>query len=254
MGRLAVLLYGVLAYCAFLVTFLYVMAFVGNAVVPKRIDTGPEGPVGAAVLINVLLLGLFAVQHTIMARPWFKARLTRIIPQAAERSTYVLAACATLALMCWLWRPITAVVWDVDLAAARGILWSLFLLGWGMVLYSSFLIDHFDLFGLRQVVLHWKGRQYTQPVFVQRSLYRLIRHPLMAGFLIGIWATPTMTQGHLLFAMVVSGYIFVGIFFEERDASRLLGEEYEEYRRTTPKLIPRFKRRRRPAPHAKSHA
>ncbi len=247
MGRLLTLIYGIVAYAAFLIVFLYLIGFVGNlAVVPKGIDSRATGPMGMAVLVNVLLLLMFAIQHTIMARPSFKEWWTKIIPQPAERSTFVLATSLVLAFMCAQWRPMTANVWQVENVAMQTLLWSLFAAGWIIALYSSFLIDHFDLFGVRQVVLHWQGREYTPRPFAQRSLYRLVRHPLMSGFMIAVWATPTMSQGHLLFAVVISCYIFIGIAFEERDLVRNLGEDYRRYRRETPMLFPIPKRRHRP--------
>ena len=238
MKRSLIFAYGLLAYAAFLVTILYAIGFVGNFVVPKSIDTGETGPIWLAVLINVGFLGLFAIQHTIMARPAFKRWWTRIIPAAAERSTFVLIASAILLMMFWQWRPISTVVWNVDTPALRFALIAVSMVGWAIVLYSSFLIDHFDLFGLRQVVLHLRGREYGQKPFTERSLYRMVRHPLMLGFLIAFWATPTMTAGHLLFALVTTGYILIGTRIEERDLVGHLGEAYVEYRRRTPMLVP----------------
>jgi protein-S-isoprenylcysteine O-methyltransferase Ste14 len=239
MTRTAVFVYGSVCYLLFLGTFLYAIGFVANWIVPKSIDTGEVGPRGAAILVNVLLLGLFAVQHTIMARPAFKAWWTRIIPAAAERSTFVLASCACLCLMFWQWRPMPEIIWDPQYPVVRGVLYGLCALGFGIVLYSTMLIDHFDLFGLRQVVLHVRKKDYTHPPFMERSLYRLIRHPLMLGFIIAFWATPTMTAGHLLFAIVTTGYMLFGIQVEERDLVRFLGDDYNQYRKRTPMLLPR---------------
>jgi protein-S-isoprenylcysteine O-methyltransferase Ste14 len=191
-----------------------------------------------AVLINGLLLGLFAVQHAVMARPGFKAWWTRIVPAAAERSTFVLSTCVVLALLVWQWRPIEGIVWRVDWPMAAGFLYAVSFLGWGIVLYSSFLIDHFDLFGLRQVWFYFRGKQYTSHPFVERSLYRLVRHPLMLGFLIAFWATPNMTAGHLVFALLTTGYILIGTRIEERDLVQFLGDAYLSYRARTPGLIP----------------
>ncbi len=243
MGRVAAVLYGLVAYASFLVTILYAIGFVSSLVVPKAINDGPVGPAGTAVLVNMLLLGLFAVQHTIMARPAFKAWWTGIIPRSIERSTFVIAASACLLLLFWLWRPLPSVIWHVENAAGRGLLAGLSLAGWAIVFYSSFLIDHFDLFGLRQVVLHARGIEYRHHPFVERSLYRFIRHPLMAGFLIAFWVTPDMTVGHLLFAGVTTAYILFGITIEERDLVKFLGDDYMAYRRRTPMLIPHPGRR-----------
>lgn len=240
LGRHATLAVGLIGYAGFLVTIVYAIGFVGNFGVPKGIDAGTGGPVGRAVLVNVLLLGLFAVQHTIMARPAFKRRWTRIVPSAVERSLFVLITVALFCLLFWQWRPMTAVVWDVQWPAARYLLITLMMTGWGLVFYSSFLIDHFDLFGVRQTYLHWRGIPYTQRPFVERSLYRWVRHPLMVGFMIAFWSTPTMTQGHLLFAAVTTAYILFGTFIEERTLLAHLGEDYAAYRRRTPKFIPRL--------------
>ncbi len=242
MGRLLILLYGLTSYAAFFVTFLYAIGFLSGIGVPKAINDGTVGPAATSILVNVALLGLFAVQHTIMARPAFKRWWTTIIPKPIERSTFVLVASGCLLLLYWQWRPLPDVIWHVESSAGRGILRGLSLLGWAMVLYSSFLIDHFDLFGLRQVVLHARGQPYKHHPFMERSLYRLIRHPLMAGFIIAFWATPDMTVGHLLFAAVTTAYILFGIMIEERDLMTMLGEDYLAYRRRTPMLIPRLRR------------
>ena len=195
-------------------------------------------------MINLLLLGLFAIQHSTMARPGFKAKWTKIVPEPIERSTYVLFTSVLLIVMVWQWRPMTAtIIWQVDTSAIRAILQSLSVLGFGIVLYSSFLIDHFDLFGLRQVVLCFRGQPYTSPVFRTRSLYRYIRHPLLAGFFIAFWATPTMTAGHLLFAVATSAYMFIGLTLEERDLLKVLGDDYKQYRAETPMLLPLGKKR-----------
>jgi protein-S-isoprenylcysteine O-methyltransferase Ste14 len=242
MGRFLVLVYGVLAYAAFLGAFLYAMGFVSGLVVPKTVNSGTDGPLVSSIAINVLLLGLFAVQHAVMARTAFKKRWTRIVHPAIERSTFVLATCACLALVFWLWQPMTATVWHVDHAAGRAVLYGVAAGGWLLVLYSTFLIDHFDLFGLRQVILYWRRIPYTHHPFVERSLYRVVQHPLMVGFLVAFWATPTMTAGHLLFAIVTTGYILVGTRLEERTLSAVLGEPYADYRRRTPRFVPRLRR------------
>ena len=197
MGRAVTFVYGVLAYGVFFVVFLYMIGFVGNVVVPKSVDSGVPAPLGQALLVNLALVGLFAVQHSVMARPAFKSWWTRIVPKPVERSTYVLVTSLILALLFWQWRPLPTIIWDVQHPLAAAVLTGLFFLGWATVLYSSFIIDHFDLFGLRQVYLHFRNRPYTHPPFAVRSLYRLVRHPLMVGFLVAVWATPTMTVGHL---------------------------------------------------------
>jgi protein-S-isoprenylcysteine O-methyltransferase Ste14 len=241
-GRIAIFLYGAVAYSIFFGTFLYAIGFVENLGVPKSIDGGEQGPVLRAVVVNLSILGLFAVQHMIMARPGFKRWWTRIIPEAMERSTFVLLASLILILLFWQWRPINAVVWEVGHPVARALLLTLSLAGFAIVLYSSALIDHFDLFGLRQVWLHLRRRAYAQHPFMERSLYRLVRHPLMLGFLIAFWSAPTMTVGHLLFALGTTGYILIGTRMEERDLVALHGEEYEAYRRRTAMLVPWPKR------------
>lgn len=243
MSRLIILLYGVIVYALFLATFLYAFGFVVGQFVPRGINDGPVGPFWPSLAVNVGLLALFAVQHAVMARPAFKRWITRFIPAPAERSTFVLAASAALALLFWQWRPMTDVIWHLEPTFPRAAVYGLFVLGLLIVLYGSFLIDHFDLFGLRQVVLHAKKRDYSQKPFVLRSLYKFVRHPLMVGFLIAFWAAPTMTVGHLLFAIMTTGYILIGIRMEERDLVRQHGERYIEYRRTTPALLPRLGRK-----------
>lgn len=242
MGRIAIFLYGVMAYAMFFGTILYTIGFVENVGVPKSIDGGGQGPVGTAVLVNLSILGLFAVQHMIMARPGFKRWWTTIIPAAMERSTFVIFASSVLMLLFWQWRPIDAVVWDVGHPVARAVPMALSIMGFAIVFYSSFLIDHFDLFGLRQVWLHLRKLDYTQHPFMERSLYRVVRHPLMLGFLMAFWSAPTMTAGHLLFAMATTGYILIGTRMEERDLVRMHGEEYEAYRRRTGMFLPWPKR------------
>jgi protein-S-isoprenylcysteine O-methyltransferase Ste14 len=238
MAKLAVVTYGLVAYAWFVATFLYAIGFVGNWVVPKGIDDGEAGPLGSSVVCNLLLLGLFGVQHSIMARPGFKRWWVRIVPVAIERSTFVLITNALLCLLFWRWRPITGEVWRVDAEWARYALSGLSLAGFALVLYSSFVIDHFDLFGLRQVYLYATGKPYSHPPFAARSVYRWVRHPLMLGFLIAFWATPVMSSGHLLFAAVTTAYILVAIQIEERDLLAILGEDYRAYRQRTPMLIP----------------
>lgn len=240
--RIAVVLYGIVVYVMFLGTFLYVIGFLANVIVPKSIDSGEPGVLRTAVIINVLLLGLFAVQHTIMAREPFKVKITKLIPPAAKRSTFVLVTNLVLILLYWQWRPMPNIVWDVSGTPALAYaIWSICILGWITVLYSTFLINHFDLFGLRQVYLFFTGKEYIHAPFVQPWLYRQVRNPLMLGFLLAFWAAPTMSQGHLLFAAVVTGYILFGVTIEERDLQKFLGEDYIAFRKRTPMLIPFLK-------------
>jgi protein-S-isoprenylcysteine O-methyltransferase Ste14 len=228
----------------FLAAFLYAIGFVGNLVVPRSIDAGVAAPVGEAVVVNVLLLGLFAVQHSVMARPAFKRWWTRIVPGSVERSTYVLLSSLVLFLLFWQWRTMPALVWDVTSPAGRVGLWALCGLGWATVLASTFMVNHFDLFGLRQVFLAWRGKPYSDIGFRSPLLYRLVRHPIMVGFIIAFWATPTMTAGHLLFAAVTTAYILIALQLEERDLVAALGDQYRDYRRRVPMLVPWPRRRR----------
>jgi len=238
-GRVLTLVYGVGSYLFFFGTFLYLIGFVGNWVVPKGIDDGvPAATVGSAITINVLLLGLFAVQHTIMARPAFKEVWTRWVPWHLERSTFVLLSTAILALMAWQWRPLPAPVWHFENPLAVAILSGISLAGWGIVLISTFLIDHFELFGLTQTVSYAFGRPLVHPTFKERLFYKWVRHPLMLGFLIAFWATPTMSQGHLLFAAVVTAYVLVAVRIEEATLVHLHGDHYRDYQRRVPRLLP----------------
>ncbi|MGX6511069.1 methanethiol S-methyltransferase [Rhodococcus sp. SJ-2] len=237
-SRLLVTAYGVCAYLIFLAVFLYAIGWVERWVVPRHIDEGPRAPAGIAVAIDLALLSLFAVQHSVMARPWFKKRWTRIVPEPAERSTYVLLASAALALVMWQWRPLPHLIWDVESSTLRILLYALSLAGFGLVLVSTFAIDHFDLFGLRQVVRHLRGKVPAASTFRVPLLYRSVRHPLYLGFLVAFWIAPTMSVGHLLFATVTTAYILVAIRFEERDLIASFGERYRSYRRRVPMIVP----------------
>jgi len=240
MKRVLVFAYGVASYALFFATFLYAIGWVGNLFVPMALDGEPAMPFLQALIVNLLLLTVFALQHSVMARPAFKRWLTRAIPEAAERSTYVLASSLALVLLFHLWQPMGGVVWDIQDPIGRAAAYALFGFGWGLVLVTTFLINHFDLFGLRQVWLYLRGRQYTSLRFVTPGPYRLVRHPLYVGWLFAFWATPTMTIAHLLFAAVTTAYILVAIQLEERDLKVVHGEDYENYRRRVPMLIPRI--------------
>lgn len=241
MGGVVAALYGGAVYLIFVATFLYAVAFAGNLPAPKTIDSGVPGDVGAALLIDTLLLGLFAIQHSVMARPAFKRWWTRIVPQSVERTTYVLLASAALLLLYWQWQPIPGVVWAVSHPAAIATVQAIFWIGWALVLVSTFLISHFELFGLRQVWARLRGHELPKPVFRTPSLYKRVRHPIYLGFLLAFWAAPTMTVGHLLFALATTGYILIGIFLEERDLIELFGEQYRRYRKEVPMLVPLFR-------------
>ena len=242
--RILFFAYGSLSYLIFLGTFLYAVCFVGNFGVPRTLDGAAEGPPAFAFAIDAGLLALFAVQHSVMARRWFKDWWTRVVPKPLERSTYVLFSSLALILLFWQWRPLGGEVWSVEDPSGRLVLRGLFAFGWGLVLVSTFLINHFDLFGLRQVWLYLLGRPYTTLRFGTPALYRVVRHPLYVGWLFAFWMTPTMTLAHLLFSTATTAYILLAIQFEERDLSREHGEAYEQYRRSVPMLVP-FARRRR---------
>jgi protein-S-isoprenylcysteine O-methyltransferase Ste14 len=241
MKRLPLFLYGVASYAVFFAVFLYAIGFIGNLWVPKSMDSPRDVPFVTALLVNLGLLGLFAVQHSVMARPAFKRWWTRVVPQAAERSTYVLFSSLCLIALFWYWQPMGGVVWDITASAGVTAMYTVYAAGWLLLLYSTFLINHFDLFGLRQVWLHLLGKPYTPVPFASPWLYRQVRHPLYVGWLMIFWATPTMTVAHLVFAIMTTAYILVAIQFEEHD---LVNEhpEYREYRRQVPMLIPFTKR------------
>jgi protein-S-isoprenylcysteine O-methyltransferase Ste14 len=223
----------------FLAAILYGIGFVADFDwVPKGINDGPHRSITIAVAINVALLGLFAVQHNLMARPWFKRWWTRFVPEPIERSTFVAAASLILLLLYWLWQPIPEMVWHVDSSIIRWLVLAIYFAGWAIVLYSSFLIDHFELFGLKQVWQHYQGRPLASAPFSERSIYRLVRHPLMFGFIVAFWAAPTMTLGRLLFAVVTTLWILIAIRIEEHDLGQLLGEPYLNYRSRTSMLLP----------------
>jgi protein-S-isoprenylcysteine O-methyltransferase Ste14 len=242
MKRWLIFLYGVVSYAIFFGTFLYAIGFVGNLLVPKSIDSARETSLGIALLINAGLLGVFAIQHSVMARPAFKRWWTRIIPKEAERSTYTLLSSVALIAMFAFWEPIGGVVWHVESALGQGLLYAGFAFGWALVLVSTFLINHFDLFGLRQVWLQLRRKPYTALPFKTPVLYRYVRHPLYVGWFFAFWCTPTMTVAHLVFAIATTAYILIAIQLEERD---LVAEhpEYAQYRKRVPMLVPFTKRR-----------
>jgi protein-S-isoprenylcysteine O-methyltransferase Ste14 len=246
--RIIVFVYGVASYGVFFATFLYAFGFVGNILVPKSMDSHARATFLPALGVDLLVLGLFAVQHSVMARPWFKRAWTKIVPEPAERSTYVLFSSLALIVLFKYWQPLGGVIWDVNSSAARSLIALVFGLGFGLVLTATFLINHFDLFGLRQVTLYLQGSPYTRLKFRTPFFYKFVRHPLYLGFLLSFWATPTMTGAHLLFSVGTTAYILIAIQLEEKDLLDSLGKDYAEYRERVPMLLPTMSGYETPAP------
>jgi protein-S-isoprenylcysteine O-methyltransferase Ste14 len=240
--RTAILFYGLVAYAAFFVVFVYFIGFVMDLFVPVSVDRGPVSGILFASLVNLGLIAAFAVQHTIMARAGFKRWITRYIPEAAERSTFVLLASLILGALCLFWQPIPAIVWQVESPPGAAVLWAICGAGWLLLFVSSYMIDHYDLFGLRQVWAQFIEKPPAKAAFVTRGAYKYVRHPLMLGVLMGVWAIPVMTAGHLLLAVGFTVYILIGVWYEERDLVAQLGERYQAYQKSVPKLMPWPKR------------
>jgi protein-S-isoprenylcysteine O-methyltransferase Ste14 len=239
LGRIATLIYGAFCYLVFFATFLYAIGFIDNLFVPKAMDSGRSGPLVEALAIDAALLALFAIQHSVMARQWFKRAWTAIIPPAAERSTYVLFSSLALIVLFWQWRPIGGTIWQVDNPMGRAVIVSFYVLGYLIVLAATFLINHFDLFGLRQTWMRFRSRAYTAIGFQTPGFYKLVRHPLYVGWFFVFWSAPTMTATHLVFSVATTAYILIAIRFEERDLVATLGDSYQRYREEVPMLIPR---------------
>jgi protein-S-isoprenylcysteine O-methyltransferase Ste14 len=238
LSRIIAFIYGIICYLIFLITSVYAVGFLGNIFVPKSIDSVSQGSLVTALLVNISLLGIFALQHSIMARQQFKAWWMQFIPQPMERSTYVLLSSLALILLFWQWQPIGIIIWNINNLVGQIILYSLFTLGWIIVFISTFLINHFDLFGLRQVYLYLQGKEYTYLQFQTPALYQYVRHPLYVGWLLVFWMTPLMTVAHFLFALMTTIYILIAIQLEEKDLADIHGEKYNNYRREVPMLIP----------------
>lgn len=238
LARVCAFIYGVVCYLVFFVTFVYSIGFIGDVAAPRSIDSGPSSPMGQALLIDVALLGLFAAQHSVMARPWFKRAWTRIVPEPVERATYVLFSSLALLLLFWQWRPVGGLVWNVESPAARWLIHGIYFSGWLLLLASTCMINHFDLFGLRQVWDHLHGRACAPLEFRTPGLYKHIRHPIYLSWLCIFWATPRMTVAHLFFALMTTAYILVAVRFEERDLIRSYGEDYRRYRERVPMILP----------------
>lgn len=255
MKKIASLVYAFAGYALFFATILYAIGFVGNIAVPKSIDSGPPGPLAQAFLVDLALVAIFAVQHSVMARAWFKKWWTRFVPARVERSTYVVFSSLVLLLLFWQWQPLPTPVWEVKSTMGAGALQALFWIGWGIAFVSTYLIDHFELFGLRQVIapLRATSPSPSAPVLRTPLLYRYVRHPLYTGFIVAFWLAPVMTIGHLLFSAAMTGYILVGIHFEERDLTRTFGEQYRRYQASVGMLVPRATANREdPAPQSQS--
>jgi len=245
MKKLITFIYGIVAYLIFLISFLYAIGFVGGFIVPKSINSGIAAPFLQALLINLLLLGVFAIQHSVMARPSFKNWITKIISPAIERSTYVLLSSLTLILLYWKWQPMSTIVWKAENEIIVTILTGIFFFGWFIVFISTFMINHFELFGLKQIFDNLKEKQTQSPKFQINFLYKIVRHPIMLGFLIAFWATPIMTVGHLVFAIMTTIYILIAVkYLEEKNLQKAIGEKYEDYQKKVPMIIPFIKKKK----------
>ncbi len=237
-SKVFIFMYGVLCYLFFFGVILYLIGFMGNLLVPKGVDTGTSSSLMSALCINIGLIALFGVQHSVMARPTFKAWITQYLPQSMERSTFVLMSSLVVAFVMWQWQPMTEIVWSIKNPIGKGIMYGLFAMGWGLLFLSTFLIDHFELFGLKQGFQQFKTYRPVTPTFKTPWLYKLVRHPMMVGIMIGLWATPLLTIGHGLFAFSMTLYILIGIHFEEKDLVKTFGDEYRAYQKKVPKIIP----------------